>query len=303
MSINMFPADWKASLHTRLQAFRCQFPDAHIYALVDGVFDESCYPLLKRAQHLQYELLFSGTPCADEETLTVSPLLVEFRDAGRFTWERLLEKANGHPALSLIVTPEPLKQLAARLAPWCIVDAADYTVALSFADTRILPQLFKTLTAQQLGQLCGPAHHWQYVTRNGDWGDLTLPGEALPAAVGISLSEQQCAQLMRAADGDGILFQVRATSPRLLEPHTAAHAHALVEYWLDCADHARLEAPPDRFDVCIFGLENPGLQARPQLASWLAEPAQAQVPAALFELWLAEQSSVDVSTLSVETKS
>ncbi|UQV47334.1 DUF4123 domain-containing protein [Janthinobacterium lividum] len=303
MSINMFPADWKASLHTRLQAFRCQFPDAHIYALVDGVFDESCYPLLKRAQHLQYELLFAGTPCADEETLTVSPLLVEFRDAGRFTWERLLEKANGHPALSLIVTPEPLSQLAARLAAWCIVDAADYTVALSFADTRILPQLFKILTAQQLGQLCGPADHWQYVTRNGDWRDLTLPGEALPAAVGISLSEQQCAQLMRAAEGDGILFQVRATSPRLLEPHTAAHAHALVEYWLDCADHARLEAPPDRFDVCIFGLENPGLQARPQLASWLAEPAQAQVPAALFELWLAEQSSVDVSTLSVETKS
>lgn len=303
MSINMFPANWKESLHTRLQAFRCQFPDAHIYALVDGVFDESCYPLLKRAQHLRYEALFAGTPCADEETLTVSPLLVEFRDAGRFTWERLLEKANGHPALSLIVTPEPLQQLAARLAPWCIVDAADYTVALSFADTRILPQLFKTLTAQQLGQLCGPAHHWQYVARNGDWGDLTLPGEVLPAAVGISLSEQQCAQLMRAAEGDGVLFQVRATSPRLLEPHTAEQAHALVEYWLGCADHARLETPPDRFDVCIFGLENPDLQARPQLASWLAEPARAQTPDSLFERWLAEQSSVDVPTLSMETKS
>ena len=82
-------------------------------------------------------------------------LLVKFDDAIRFTWERLLEKTNGHPALSLIVTPEPLKQLAARLAAWCIVDAADYTVALSFADTRILPPLFKTLTAQQLGQFCG----------------------------------------------------------------------------------------------------------------------------------------------------
>ncbi|MCX7291821.1 DUF4123 domain-containing protein [Janthinobacterium sp.] len=303
MGINMFPSDWKASLHMRLKAFRCQFPEAYIYALIDGVFDESCYPLLKRAKHLRYEALFAGTPGANKETLSISPLLVEFGDTGRSIWERLLEKTNGHPALSLIVSPEPLNQLAARLAPWCIVDAADYTVALSFADTRILPQLFKTLTAQQLGQLCGPAHHWQYVTRKGDWSDLTLPAEALPAAVGISLSEQQCAQLMRAAEGDGILFQVRAISPRLLEPHTAEHAHALVEYWLDCADHARLEAPPDRFDVCIFGLENPGLRARPQLASWLAEPAQAQVPAALFERWLAEQYSVDVSTLSVETKS
>ncbi|WP_143450365.1 DUF4123 domain-containing protein [Janthinobacterium sp. BJB446] len=303
MGINMFPSDWKVSLHTRLQAFRRQFPEAYIYALIDGVFDESCYPLLKRARHLRYEALFAGTPCADEETLTVSPLLVEFYDAGRFTWERLLEKANGHPALSLIVTPEPLQQLAARLAPWCIVDAADYTVALSFADTRILPQLFKTLTAQQLGQFCGPAHHWQYVTRKGDWDDLILPAEALPAAVDISLSEQQCAQLMRAAEGDGILFQVRATSPRLLEPHAAEQAHALVEYWLGCADHARLETPPDRLDVCIFGLENPGLQARPQLASWLAEPARAQTPDSLFERWMAEQSSVDVPTLSVETKS
>ena len=149
----------------------------------------------------------------------------------------------------------------------------------------------------------GTGNNMDADTRKGDWGDLILPAEALPAAVGISFSEQQCAQLMRAAEGDGILFQVRATSPRLLEPHTAEHAHALIEYWQDCADHARLESPPDRFDVCIFGLENPGLEARPQLASWLAEPAQAQMPAALFELWLAEQSSVDVSTLSVETKS
>jgi hypothetical protein len=303
VGINMFPSDWKAPLHTRLQAFRRQFPEAHIYALVDGVFDESCYPLLKRAKHLRYEALFAGTPGANEETLSMSPLLVEFNDAVRITWERLLEKTNGHPALSLIVTPEPLKRLAARLAPWCIVDAADYTVALSFADTRILPQLFKILTAQQLGQFCGPAHRWQYVTRKGAWGDLTLPAKALAAADGISLSEQQCAQLMRAAEGDAILFQVRATSPRLLPPYTAEHAHALIEYWLNCADHARLEAPPDRFDVCIFGLENPGLEARPQLASWLAEPARAQVPAALFELWMAEQSSAEVPTLSVETKS
>lgn len=303
MDINMFPSGWKVSLHTRLQAFRRQFPEAHIYALIDGVFDESCYPLLKRTQHLRYEALFSGAPGANEETLPISPLLVEFDDTARFTWERLLEKTNGHPALSLIVTPEPLQQLAARLASWCIVDAADYTVALSFADTRILPQLFKILTAQQLGQFCGPAHHWQYVTRKADWSDLTLPGEALPAALGISLSEQQCAQLMRAAEGDGILFQVRATSPRLLEPHTAEHAHALIEYWLGCADHARLETPPDRFDVCIFGLENPGLQARPQIASWLAEPARAQTPDSLFELWMAEQSSADVPTLSVEAKS
>ncbi|MCC7646133.1 MULTISPECIES: DUF4123 domain-containing protein [unclassified Janthinobacterium] len=303
VGINMFPSGWKVSLHMCLQAFRCQFPEAHIYALIDGVFDESCYPLLKRTQHLRYEALFSGTPGANEETLSISPLLVEFDDAGRFTWERLLEKTNGHPALSLIVTPEPLNQLAARLAPWCIVDAADYTVALSFADTRVLPQLFKTLTAQQLGQFCGPAHHWQYVTRKADWSDLALPGEALPAAVGISFSEQQCAQLMRTAEADGILFQVRATSPRLLKPHPAGHAHALVEYWLACADHARLEAPPDRFDVCLFGLENPGLEARPQLASWLAEPARVQVPAALFERWMAERSSAEVPTLSVETKS
>lgn len=274
-----------------------------MYALIDGVFDSACYPLLQRARHLRYAALFAATPGANEETLSISPLLVEFADAGRFTWERLLEKTNGHPALSLIVTPESLTQLAARLAPWCIVDAADYTLALSFADTRILPQLFNTLTAQQLGQFCGPAHHWQYVTRKGDWGDLNLPAEAFPAAAGISLSEQQCAQLMRAAEGDSILFQVRATSPRLLAPYTAEQAHALVEYWLACADHARIEAAPERFDVCMFGLDKPGLEARPQLASWLAEPARAHTPAALFARCMREQSSVDAATLSVAATS
>lgn len=293
MSMNAFPSNWKALLSIQLEKLRHQFPDAYIYALVDGVFDESCYLLLKRTKRLRYEALFVHTPGANEETLSISPLLIEFDTAARFIWEKLLEKTNTHPALSLIVTPEPLSQLAARLASWCIIDAAGFTVALSFADTRILPQLFNIMTVQQSGEFCGPACHWQYITRTGDWDDLILPVDALPPALAVSLSERQCSQLMSAAEADGILFQLRATSPRLLNQHTAGHAHGLVQYWLGCADHARIQAPPDRFDLCKFGLDNPGLETTPQLARWLAEPARVQTPESLPQLWMADNSPLD----------
>ncbi|CDG84818.1 DUF4123 domain-containing protein [Janthinobacterium agaricidamnosum] len=289
MNINSYPPDWYVSLDRQLQALQHEFPDAHIYALVDGVFDETCYPLLKRAanlpSNLPYIALFAQTSGADEETLGLSPLLVQFADAGSVTWKLLLKKTDGHPSLSLIVTPESLAQLAARLLPWCMVDADGHTLLLSFADTRILPELCKILTVQQLSQLCGPACHWQYVRRTGEWDVLALPVAALPAAGQVSLDARQCARLMTVSEADGILFQVRASRPDLLSGHTPERAHDLVQYWLGCADHAQIAGNPGRLDVCQLGLKNPGLQGQPQLAQWLAEPSRAQTVDALLEQW------------------
>ncbi len=148
MSINLYPSDWKDAWHTQLNELRRQYPQAHIYALVEGVLNETCYPMLKRSGLLPFIALYANTPCADEETLCISPILIEYVESAQKTWNSLIKKTDGRSALSLIVTTESLQQIAARLTPWCVVDAAGYTLALSFADTRILPELFKILTPE-----------------------------------------------------------------------------------------------------------------------------------------------------------
>lgn len=156
MLINRYPDNWQPALDKQLETLRAQFPTAHVYALIEAVFNDSCYAFLKRSKRLPYYALYESTPNADEETLSISPILVEYQPDGRKAWNDLLKKTNGHPALSLIITPEPLNDIARRLLPWCIINANGYTLALSFADTRIQQELFKALTPDQLGQIAVP---------------------------------------------------------------------------------------------------------------------------------------------------
>jgi hypothetical protein len=290
MTINRYADRWQDAMHQRLSAINQQFPQAHIYALVEGVLNEACYAMLKRAGGLPFSALYEYTPSADEETLAISPILVQYETEGRHTWDMLLKKLDGKPALSLIVTPEPLQQLTERLLPWCVVDAADHTLALSFADTRILPELFNVLTPQQLEQFCGPALVWQYLARNAEWIELPLPEDEGPPAVDVRLDEQQCAQLIASAEADHVLFQLRASVANLVDCYTPARAHDLVCHWLSCADHAQIESARDRLSVCEFGLEHPGLESQPQMAEWLAMPSQRLSVAAVQTLWIQQRS-------------
>ncbi len=271
MTINRYSPNWLDELHERLSKLLLEFPQTHIYALIEGVLDESCYRHLKRSKRLPYFALYANTPGADEETLGISPLLVEYRAEARDTWNALLDKTDGKPALSLIATQESLMELAQRLTPWCIVNADGYTLALSFADTRILPELCAVLTPLQHAQFFGPAHCWQYVTRAASWATLPLPKSNASPAREVALDQRQCAQLMAAAEADNILHQLRtATAAAIVDCHAPARAHELVRHWLTCADRARISATPDRIGLCEWGLQHAGMENHLQVADWLA---------------------------------
>jgi len=286
MTINRYPPGGTSGLHATLQRLHADFPHAHRYALIEGVFDESCYPLVKRSR-LPHCALYAATPAADEETLCVSPLLVEYREEEQTTWDRLLAKTNGKPALSLIATPEPLAEIAQRLAPWCIVDAAGYPLALSFADTRIMPALFATLTPSQRAQLCGPMVHWQYVARDARWESLPVPVDHAAPADAVALDDKQCAHLMHAAEADHVLYQLRTTVAGLVDCHAPARAHELARFWLACADHAQLAAAPGRQSLCEWGLAQVGRENDPQITAWLQGAPASIALADLLRQWQA----------------
>ncbi|RJG07634.1 DUF4123 domain-containing protein [Noviherbaspirillum cavernae] len=286
MAINRYPSDWYGTLTMRLAEIERQFPDAHIHALIEGVLADSCHSFLKRSTRLPFVALYANTASADEETLSISPLLVEYRANEHDTWNTLLKKTSGVPALSLIVTSESITQLATRLTPWCIVDAGGHHLALSFADTRILPVLFAAVTPQQKAQLCGPANCWQYVSRTAEWETLSLPETGLPPADEIILSEGQCTQLIDAAEADGVLYQLRAHSANLVDCHTPARAHEIVSRWLACADHARIEAASERMRLCELGFTHPELERNPRVAEWLAMPSVAMTVETMRMKWM-----------------
>lgn len=272
MIINRYPSTWLKDLHESLIELRTEYPEAHIYALIEGVHDESCYPFLRRTASLSYAALYQDTPSADEETLCVSPLLVEYQAEDCAAWDKLMTKTDGTPSLSIIVTMESLDALARRLMPWCVVDAAGYTLALSFADTRILPELTKVLTPPQRELLCGPMLRWQYVARDAKWEMLSLPGSDAPAADKVTLDENQCARLTDAAEADNVLFRLRSISAGSVDCHSPARTYALVRHWLACADHAQINSPLTRMEICEFGLMHPGLESSPTIMSWLETP-------------------------------
>lgn len=255
MLINPHPVDWKEALHDSLHE-----SEGFIYALVDGVHNEALYKKLTKTDHVRYQPLYATAPSADEETLGLGPILVQYSDEYRKRWDALLEMTNGLPALSIIVSPEPMDRLAARLIPWCVVDADDYTVALSFADTRILPALVEALDVQQRGEFLGPATRWAYLGRDAIWLALLMePEKALPAAEKVALTQQQVAHLMAASEADSIAYQMSQYIGKPLAGYTPFDAHLMIAQWLQVADHVKMESNRDRFALCEFGLERPEL--------------------------------------------
>lgn len=289
MAINSYPEAFLQDMHASFERLSTECPQKRIYALIEGALNERCYGLLKRAGHLPFQALYANTASADEETLALSPLLVEYQADARHEWDTLIKKTDGKPALSIIATKESLVQLTHRLMPWCVVDAAGYTLALSFADTRILPVLFEVMTPAQREELCGPMLRWQYVARDAQWASLPVTSNDAPPADKVVLDEQQCACLTDASEADNVLFHLRSVTSSAVNCHSPARAYALVSQWLTCADHARIHSAPDRRHLCDWGLSHPSLESQPRLTDWLQSSGQTQSLDKLldqFEAWI-----------------
>ena len=82
---------------------------------------------------------------------------------------------------------------------------------------------------------------------------------ALPAAEEVTLTARQVAVLMAASEADSIAYQLSQYINRPLADYTPFDAHVMLRQWLQVADHVKLESYRDRFALCEFGIERPGL--------------------------------------------
>jgi hypothetical protein len=172
-----------------------------LYLLIDSVFVPGLHKTLATNDK---ELLFASLPGCSNEVADASPFLTPYIPRNK-RMRSLLRRCRGWPMISLVETPEPFSQLAARLSAWCVVEADAQRFNFRFPDTRRLPAIFRTLDPMQRAQLAGPVTRWSFINREGSWDELQVTGVNAEAVSNPVLDGQQFAALVDDSRADEIL--------------------------------------------------------------------------------------------------
>lgn len=259
MPIDRMPPDWREQLDGQIQSWSDNFPECHVYALIDGAQHPALLGMIRR-WHLAHAAIFAIDGITDPEALVLSPLLVPCSataPAGeKARWFAILASLDGLPATSLIVTPETVDQLAARWSPWCRIDAAGQSLLLRFADTRVLPELLARLTPEQCASFLGPARAVLSIDRCGQWRPLAIAPADAPVAPRVALDEAQCAGLVSAAEADETLAMLAVSAPQVIARHLPSIAYKTVQKALLAADRDGVTATGERSARCLAALDS-----------------------------------------------
>lgn len=215
-------------------------------------------------------MLFAALPGCSDEALDLSSFLMPF-DPEDASARRILQRCSGWPMVSVIQTHEDLRQLAARMAAWTVVEADGQRFHLRFADTRRIPAIVQALDPGQRAQLLGPATSWTCVTRSGAWQEIRLDGADAEVAAFPALDARQFAMLVEDSRIDEMqaLFMRRHPGPFM----PAWQGYEMLTLALQVAEKARLKEPA-LLDWCEFlwpegQIETPSTAAD-KFANWRA---------------------------------
>jgi hypothetical protein len=246
MLIDEFADGWLAQLDQRAGELE---PGWGFYLLLDGVFA----PGLHRRFSAMPDggavaLLFETLPGCSDAVRDSSPFVVRYLP-GSSAMQGVLARCSGSPMVSAIETCEPLDELAARLAAWCVVENDGQRFNFRFPDTRRLPGILHALDARQRGELAGPARRWHYVDRAGRWQALELAGVPYPPQERPQrLEDRQFGAMVADSEADEML--VRLADRGVQHQGAQSVAHAVVSQALAAADASRLDAGL-RVDWCV----------------------------------------------------
>lgn len=197
---------WVPDWVSHLERLHGTLPDGHrLHLLFDSAFVPDAHRRLGASTH--WLALFDGNP-GDPATLrSVSPLTITFAPDNTVL-RAVLQAGSGAPALSAVITSEPLEDWAARLRPWCVVQVKNQWFNCRFPDTRRLPGFLAALSDPQRAAFIGPAITWHHIGRDGAWHELVI--EAAPDAPildQVTLEQDQFNQMLDDAAVDEMLFR------------------------------------------------------------------------------------------------
>lgn len=264
MLIEPFVDGWMDALRVRADGL---LTGQRLHLLIDGAF----VPGLHRGIHSDRKvMLFASLPGCSDEALDLSSFLMPF-DPEDPTVQRMLRRCSGWPMVSVIQTQEDVKQLAARMAAWTVIEADGQRFHLRFADTRRIPAIVQVLDPGQRAQLLGPAMSWACITRSGAWQEIRLDGADTDPAESPSLNTRQFGLLVEDSRIDEMLalFIQRHAGPRM----PALQGFEVLSLALQVAEKERL-AEPERLGWCEFawleGVADTGQSLASRFAQWQA---------------------------------
>lgn len=256
MRIDSMPQDWRDQVESQLRRWLVSFPDCQCHALIDGTQVPSLRSRIVRSG-LACATVFAGLGMMEEDGLSLSPLVVPYSEDQRIPWFNMIAELDGLPAITLLISPEPLDALAERLVPWCRVEAAEQPLLLRFADSRILPELLTQLDDQQRQAFLGPTRMLASIDRNGEWRPLAVDPSDSPAAERVVLNECQCSRLVAAAEADETLAQIEVIAPHLIAQQRPSKAYQLVDAALEEATRNGIVQAAERSSYCMAALQSP----------------------------------------------
>ncbi|WP_137174889.1 DUF4123 domain-containing protein [Massilia sp. HP4] len=267
MLIEPFKAGWMDGLCVRAR----ELPTGQqLHLLIDGAF----VPGLHRGIHPDRKgMLFSSLPGCSDEALDLSSFVTPF-DLEDSTVQRMLHRCSGWPMVSVIQTHEDVRQLAARMAAWTVIEAEGQRFHLRFADTRRIPAIVHVLDQGQRAQLLGPATSWACIARDGAWQEIRLDGADADLAASPSLDARQFGLLVEDSRIDEMLalFMQRHMGP--LAP--ALQGFEVLSLALQVAEKERLTEQA-MLDWCEFlwreGQAETASTSVVRFASWQAARA------------------------------
>lgn len=261
MLIEPFVNGWMDALRVRAQ----ELPTGQrLHMLIDGAF----VPGLHRGIHPDRKvMLFASLPGCSEESLDLSSFLTPFDPEDPST-RRMLHRCSGWPMVSVIQTHEDMKQLAARMAAWTVIEADGQRFHLRFADTRRIPAFVQALEPGQRAQFLGPATSWACIIRSGVWQEIRLDGADADIATSPSLDARQFGLLVEDSRIDEMLalFMQRHPGPSMPAPQR----YDVLSLALQVAKKEGL-AEPAMLDWCEFAWREDKAETGSTLASRFAQ--------------------------------
>lgn len=267
MLIDSYATEWIEHLRARAVSL---LADHQLYLLVDGVFLPGLHHEIRALLPKDgVMLLFELLPGCSDAARDVSPFLIRY-EVGVGRLDQLLEKCSTWPMISAIETIETLQQLAARLAPWCVVYIDEQRFNFRFPDTRRLPGIFDALTSEQQAQLSGPACRWSYMGRDGQWAELLLSGATAPSILEWpKLGPIQFGQMVGDSEADEVLLRLKDRGHEW--GLTPSRCHSVVTQALLFADQSMLEESLriDWSEACLLLAGQSGQNpSNEELAHW-----------------------------------
>lgn len=230
----------------------------HLFALVDGAFDEAVITDRNRTR-LSRHSLYEKTPLeafgAAAPHLFAAPIVA----GEQLQWlEQLFAACAGKPMLSVIASALSAEALQQHLRPYLMAQTPDgMEWPVRWGDTRVMPELMQATDESHSTHLLSPLYRWWSVHRDGtllSWQGAGASVLARPAFDKLPLNDMAFGRLVDAAEADAVLANLYDSQPDVLQRHRPTDCHARVAQHLVRASQHRIEAAPDRQHFCILAL-------------------------------------------------